>query len=370
MKRTIGWSKATTPKIISHNGIITTSPQQIANVINTSSLTKINKMHRDNPKVAQDPIQNYKKLMTNKNCTLQLQTITMAELRNIVHKIKPTNSTGLDKISMRTLKEIFKSIEGAVLNLINSAITQSEYPSNLKTSKAIPLLKQGKKSHDPLGYRLINLLPSLSKIIGKVIYKQVLQYLDENSLIPHQHHGGRRGRSTITAVSTMLDTWAQRYEQGHDTAVIVLDQSAAYDTILHKILLKKMSVLGFQEKTTKYFQSYLQDRQQTVLVDGFQSDKLHVGQISVVQGSVLSCLLYLLYILDLPIIFNQQTNKPEDTDTKTTPELSTFVDDTICTVQLNSSEQANQDRINNTMHQLEIYMRSNALVINTDKTKF
>ena len=72
----------------------------------------------------------------------------------------------------------------------------------------------------------------------------------ENTRIPHQHHGGRKGRSTITAVSTMLDTWATRYEMGYDTAVIVLDQSAAYDTISHKILMiDKMGVLGFQTKT-------------------------------------------------------------------------------------------------------------------------
>ena len=149
---------------------------------------------------------------------------------------------------MKTLKEIFKSIEGAVLNLINTSISTSKYPTNLKTSKAIPLLKQNKKPQDPQGYRLINLLPSLSKILDKVIYKQILEYLDINSIIPHQHHGGRKGRSTITSVSTMLDTWALNHEKGQDLAVIVLDQSAAYDTISHNILIEKMSILGFKEK--------------------------------------------------------------------------------------------------------------------------
>ena len=294
----------------------------------------------------------------------------MSELRKTMTRIKPTNSTGIDTISMKTLKELFKPLEGAILNLINTSITNAEYPDNLKISKAIPLHKQGKQPHDPLGYRLINLLPSLSKIIDKIIYSQVLNYLDRNEIMPHQHHGGRRGRSKITAVSTMLDTWTERYENGHDTAIIVLDQSAAYDTISHKILIDKMKVLGFNDKTTKYFENYLNNRQQSVLVDGSQSDTLHVGKISVVQGSVLSCLLYLIYIMDLPINFDNKPTKPHETDIKNTPELYTFVDDTVCQVKLDPKIIANQDAINQAIHKLEIYMRSNSLIVNTDKTNF
>ena len=370
MKNTIGWQKTTTPKIISQNGVITTSPKEIAKEINFSNLSRINRLHRENPKVNQDPLEHYKKLMLNKKCKFQLKTINMSELRKIMSKTKPTNSTGIDQLSMKTLKEIFKPIEGAVLNLINTSISTSTYPSNLKTSKAIPLLKAGKLPQDPLSYRLINLLPCLSKIIDKVIYKQVLEYLDRNSIIPHQYHGGRKGRSTITAVSTMLDTWALNYEQGQDLAVIVLDQSAAYDTISHKILIDKMSILGFQENTTKYFTSYLTDRQQSVYVDGFLSDSLHIGQVSVVQGSVLSCLLYLIYIMDLPLLFEDTPVSPQNTDMKTTPEISTFVDDTVCTVKLNPTVIHNQDNINQVIHKLEIYMRSNSLIVNTEKTKF
>ena len=161
------------------------------------------------------------------------------------------------------------------------------------------------------------------------------------------------------AVSTMLDTWASCYENGHDTAIIVLDQSAAYDTISHKFLLDKMQVLRFYQKTVGYFQSYLNNRQQSVLVDGFQSDTLHVGEISVVQGSVLSCILYLIYILDLPILFDNTPYKPEDTDNKRTPNLSTFVNDMVCQVKLDPTIISNQDAINQTIHKLEIYIRSN-----------
>ena len=77
-----------------------------------------------------------------------------------------------------------------------------------------------------------------------------------------------------------------------------------------------------------------------------------------------------MYILDLPLLFEDTPVLPQDTDSKTTPELSTFVDDTICTVKLNQELISNQDNINQVIHKLEIYMRSNSLIVNTDKTKF
>ena len=82
--------------------------------------------------------------------------------------MKSTNSTGWDTISMRTIKILQKQLESALLNLINTSISTQTYPDNMKHSKAIPLLKSGKPSNLTTSYRLINILPSISKIIDKV----------------------------------------------------------------------------------------------------------------------------------------------------------------------------------------------------------
>ena len=77
-----------------------------------------------------------------------------------------------------------------------------------------------------------------------------------------------------------------------------MDQSATYDIINHKILVKKMVILGFQPNTVQWFQDYLANTQQQVYIDGTKSAKLHIRDKSVIQGSVLSCVMYLLYILE------------------------------------------------------------------------
>ena len=107
----------------------------------------------------------------------------------------------------------------------------------------------------------------------------------------------------------MIDQWAYSLENNKDLAIIILDQTSAYDLISHKILIQKMKLLGFDEHTVDYFTSYLANRSQITIVDGTKSEELYSGPMSVIQGSMLSCLLFLLYTLDLPLLFVQMWKK-------------------------------------------------------------
>ena len=100
--------------------------------------------------------------------------------------------------------------------------------------------KGNKNPTDPLSYRAVNILPSLGKIIDHVINKQMTRHLTSNSLLLQQHHGAIKGRSTMTAILSMLDKWTEGLERGDDNLVLVLDQSAAYDVICHEKLLQKL----------------------------------------------------------------------------------------------------------------------------------
>ena len=329
-----------------------TSPKEIGNIINHAHISKNITLHRD----SEDPMLNYTKVLGNKNPGFHLKTISVEELRKVMQKLKPTKSTPWDNIYVKTLKQVQKQLEPALLNLVNMCITQGIYPDNLKCSKVIPILKSEKPPTNPLSYRTINLLPSAGKVIDKVISNQLLKHLDDHELIPQQHHGGRRHRSTTTAVASMLDSWVESIENSEELAVIVLDQSTAYDVIEHNLLIRKLKVLGADENTLKYFKNYLGQRRQSVLVDGFRSDELHVGNMSVIQGSVLSCLLYMVYVLDLPLIFSPKKLTPQENEKDTTPKISTFVDGTVTTTTLQKNTD-HQMAVSNTFRKLENYMK-------------
>lgn len=305
--------------------------------------------------------------MKNKECKFSLKPINMSDLKNLLDKVRPTKSSGTDLVSTKCIKLNRICLEPLLLNLINLTITTSRFPTNLKVSKIIPILKSKKPRTQPTSYRPINLLQSTSKLIERIYAEQINKYLTDNKLIPTQHHGGIKNLSTATATITLIDHWAHQLELGNTNAIIAIDQSAAYDIVDHSILLKKLKILGFNTSAIELFKSYLEDRQQTVLVDGSLSDLLHTGSISVVQGSILSCIMFLIYTLDLPLLLHDLHHEPAEELSCNQPSTSTYVDDWIVSIR-EIANRTLQEGIDLTMAKLQDYMSANRLVMNKDKT--
>ena len=367
----LGWDRAPQPTILIDQGVAKTKPIEIANAMNRNLLSKVNRIIRNVPKTNVDPCLNYKKIMNNKSCNFELKTIDMKDLRKTIVTSKSSQSAGTDTISMRVIKTLAKEIEKPLLKLINQSIKTKTYPVTLKTAKTIPVYKIAvppKPIAEPNSYRGINIINTIGKLIDKIVLKQTLEYLTTNELIHESHHGTLRGKSTITAIATVIDTWVSKIENNEEVAAIAMDQSAAYDIIDHEILVKKMEILGFQPDTLEWFRSYLANRQQQVQIDGAKSEKLHIGRKSVIQGSVLSCILYLLYIMDLPLIFHEQTHRIETTDACNKPSLQTFVDDILTTI-LRIKNKTMQESVEHSIDLIEEYMQANRLSLNRDKTQ-
>ena len=71
-----------------------------------------------------------------------------------------------------------------------------------------------------------------------------MEYLSSNNLIHEAHHGSQKGKSIITAITTIVDSWSSLMEENIEVAALAMDQSAAYDLIDHPILLKNGGI-GF-----------------------------------------------------------------------------------------------------------------------------
>ena len=201
------------------------------------------------------------------------------------------------------------------------------YPKSLKTTKIIPIPKSGKTKTTSEGWRPVNVVAALSKIIERVMLAQIMQHLKDNDLIAPQHHGSVKGKSTQTLVTELHDLLMEDLETGQESVLLVLDQSKAYYCVSHEILLDKLTMIGFQPQAAEIMSSFLSSRKQFVQIEGKISEKLDIGPNSVIQGLTLSCILFLIYILDMPVIFHSKSHKPEEYRKCSEVNIKTFVDD-------------------------------------------
>ena len=240
--------------------------------------------------------------------------------------MKPPASASKDDISTKAIKMAKAGIAPLLLQLVNSVILTGQYPTILKTTKIIPIKKPNKDDNSANGWRPINLVSAVSKVIEKNLLKQILHHLKTNNLIPYLHHGSIGGKSIQTLITDLHDCLLEDLENDTETALLVLDQSKAYDLVSHEILVRKAKVLGFNTKAAETLSNYLAERKQLVEVQGFQSQELLTGPYSVTQGSTLSCALYLIHILDLPMIFHDTLHTPQQQRNCHKENLKTFVE--------------------------------------------
>ena len=103
----------------------------------------------------------------------------MSELRTVLSKLKPTNSSSrnIDDISMKSLKMVARELEPLLLHMIDLIISRSDYPDSLKTSKVIPIRKEPKDERTSEGWRPINIGSALSKVAERVLLSQIIKHL-------------------------------------------------------------------------------------------------------------------------------------------------------------------------------------------------
>ena len=135
---------------------------------------------------------------------------------------------GFDDIDAYILKMVKSELTPAITHIVNMSIRSSVFPSIWKYSKVIPLLKPGGEDQlNPKSYRPVALLPVVSKVLERVVFLQIVEYMDKNGLFHPNHHGFRSLHSTTTVMVQMYDTWVGAISRGEMVGVAMIDQSAA-----------------------------------------------------------------------------------------------------------------------------------------------
>ena len=155
-----------------------TTPLEISNALNYH-LTHIGPRLADNIPKTSVSFEDY---ITPSDSTFTLNETHCGIFHRLVSYLRVDKATGLDGISARLLKEACPEIVPSLTHIINLSIRCGYFPDEWKISKVLPLYREDIKS-DPNNYRPISILPVVSKIIEKVIFKQLYEYLTRNNLL-------------------------------------------------------------------------------------------------------------------------------------------------------------------------------------------
>ena len=290
-----------------------------------------------------------------------LQPATTDEIRTLINK-SPSKSCPLDPIPTFLLKDFLEELLPAITTIINASLNTASVPISFKKAVVTPLLKKQSLDPDVLGnYRPVSNLSLISKILEKVVAKRLSSHKTSESLYEPFQSAYRAGHSTETAVVRVQNDILEAIDSGKCVFLVLLDLSAAFDTVSHDILLDRLSTdSGISGSALSWISSYLTNRTQSVLVSGKYSDPAHL-RYGVPQGSVLG-----------PALFSDYSSPVASLIRSFNIIAHCYADDTQLYVPFTPGvdEEEVRNKLEDCIDALRVWMNKNRLKLNDKKTEF
>ena len=284
----------------------------------------------------------------------RFRLVSVGKVVKLLKGLSNCKAAGLDKISGKILKVAANTIAPSLTHIFNHGLISNCFPYEWKMARLVPIHKKGPRNLTE-NYRPISILPAISKIMERIMYDQIYQYLSDNSLLSEHQFGFRKFHSTASALLDSTNSWYVNMDRKKFNLVVLLDLKKAFDTIDHGILLSKLELYGITGSALSMIRSYLSDRNKKCQLGDLMSTERRVT-CGIPQGSILGPLFFLVYINDLPECLNQAT-----------PRL--FADDTNLTV-AGESIQEIELNMNSDLACISEWLLANKLSLNVTKTEF
>ena len=191
----------------------------------------------------------------------------LSDIRKLIETI-PKKSCLLDPMPTTLVFGCIDVLLPVITKIINLSLQSGVFADRWKCTLVSPLLKKPGLELLPKKYRPVSNLQYISKLTEKAVFQQMYSHMTINSLYPELQSSYRQHQSTETALLKVINDILLNMNSQQVTLMVLLDLSAAFDTVNHDILLERLDkVIGMRGVTLEWFRSYLSDKYKSVLRD-------------------------------------------------------------------------------------------------------
>ena len=285
---------------------------------------------------------------------LKFNPVDELSIRRYIRELNKTYCS-LDPINVSKIAVAFEAAAPFIASLVNKYIEECIFVTSEKVALLRPLLKKpGLDVEDMNSFRPVSNLSFLSKIVERAMLDQLLPFLEENKIIPKNQSAYRQFHSTETALCKIHNDLVTNACSGKASLLVLLDLSAAFDTVDHDVLLADLFSCGIREDAHSLLKSYLTNRFQRTSVGASFSEPVHL-QFGVPQGSVLGPVLFTLYTSSLATLLEAHNVA-----------YHFYADDTQIYIRIDSIEDV-KGKLSSLINDIKIWMNGRKLKLNDGK---
>ena len=228
------------------------------------------------------------------------QDSTLEELATALKTVKAGKAGGPSGVAHDLLKHLPLNTQKEHMLILNASWTTGWCQQVWLTATIVPFLKKEKDPQAVSSYRPIALTSAIGKLLERLIVNRLSWWLEAKSLLSPWQAGFRKRRCTIDQCLRFFQFVGDGFQSTNKerTVHVIFDYSMAYETLWRTGLLQKMLDIGVPLRFVQWTTAWLTNHIARVQLNG-ETGRCRTFKEGLPQGSVLSPLLFVLYINDL-----------------------------------------------------------------------